>query len=344
MISRVSRGELLPVDQRGELGHRCPLLHLPVLGEGMQPHLFDPDGVEDGGRDLGIRSGGDEEADVAGPAGRKEVLGASGRVGPYDDVPVDQLGIVTDMVSTSDVGGQLDDGTVEHGDVIGHGVGAGVPRAQQGGQRLTGAIREAEQRMEAEAALEGRGCLLLVLRVDLDQGGVDVQEDGISARRRRRSGPHLSSHLSHGFCDAGTGRRRDLVERASDRGVRRHRAEEVPSDAQVFDVETALATAGQHQCGLHEDLAPVVKREAASTPWDPGRQCITESQSVGKVTKSVQSDVGHHAGPTGFHHDATSAVTVHFGSALLFGDCWVSTTTVSPTGRAFPRTRRVQLK
>jgi hypothetical protein len=57
----------------------------------------------------------------------------------------------------------------------------------------------------------------------------------------------------------------------------------------------------------------------------------------------MQPDVGHDSLPTGFHLDATSAGTVHLKSALLLGDCWVSTTTVSPTGRAFPRTARVQL-
>jgi hypothetical protein len=38
------------------------------------------------------------------------------------------------------------------------------------------------------------------------------------------------------------------------------------------------------------------------------------------VPKSVQSDVGHDAGSPGFHNDVTSAVTVHFGSALLLED------------------------
>ncbi len=33
----------------------------------------------------------------------------------------------------------------------------------------------------------------------------------------------------------------------------------------------------------------------------------------------MQSDVGHHPFATGFHHDATRAVTAHFGSALLYG-------------------------
>jgi hypothetical protein len=72
-------------------------------------------------------------------------------------------------------------------------------------------------------------------------------------------------------------------------------------------------------------------------PRDPGRQCITETQPVGQRPKSVQSDVGHHPRPTGFHHDATSAVTAHFGSALLVGLLLLRTQTASPGRRAFPR-------
>jgi hypothetical protein len=68
---------------------------------------------------------------------------------------------------------------------------------------------------------------------------------------------------------------------------------------------------------VDEDLAPVVQREPFADRWDASRERITESQAVGKSPKSVQSDVGHDASSTGFHNDATSAGTVHFGSALL---------------------------
>jgi len=58
----------------------------------------------------------------------------------------------------------------------------------------------------------------------------------------------------------------------------------------------------------------------------------------------MQPDVGHDSLPTGFHHDAPGAVSVYFGDALLVRDSAVLATTVSPTGRAFPRTRGDQLK
>ena len=65
-------GELRIVDERGELGDCAPVLRLPVLSEGRQPDLLDPDGVEDRRRHLGIAPRRDEEPDVAGPAGGQE--------------------------------------------------------------------------------------------------------------------------------------------------------------------------------------------------------------------------------------------------------------------------------
>ena len=101
-------------------------------------------------------------------------------------------------------------------------------------------------------------------------------------------------------------------------------------EAQVLDVRTALPTAGQHQGGVDEHLAPVVEREPFAVQRDRGRERITQAQSVGKSAKSVQSDVGHHARPAGFHNHARRAGTVHFGSALLLlGSCCLETT-VSP--------------
>ena len=88
-------------------------------------------------------------------------------------------------------------------------------------------------------------------------------------------------------------------------------------EAQVLDVRTALAAAGEHQGHVHEHLAPVVDAGAVPGRRDAGRERITEPQSVGEDAKGVQSDVGHHAGATGFHDHVTRAVTVHFGSALL---------------------------
>ena len=198
--------------------------------------------------------------------------------------------------------------------------------------------------MEPVAALEGRSRLLLVLRVDLDQRGVDVQDDRPVALGRLKAPPDLLAHLGKGTCERCSLGRRDLVERPGHRRVRGNRSEQVVVGAQELDVEAALATTSQHERHLHEHLAPVVDRNTCTSPWQARRERITEPQPVGKGAKGVQPDVGRDAGPTGFHHDATGAVSVHFGDALLVRDSAVSATTVSPTWRAIPRTRADQLK
>ena len=133
------------------------------------------------------------------------------------------------------------------------------------------------------------------------------------------------------------------MERPGDRGVGRDGAEQGTTDAQVLDVEAALPATGEHECHLGEDLPAVVDRDSVAAPGNGRREGIAKPHPISERTQRVQPDVGHDSLPTEFHLDATSAGTVHLGSALLLGDCWVSTTTVSPTGRAFPRTRRVQL-
>jgi hypothetical protein len=239
---------------------------------------------------------------------------------------------------------QLADGIVDEDHVVGHGVGPGIPRTQHRGQHLTGGIGDTEHRMEAEAALEGGSGARLVLGVDLDQGGVDVQEHRGAARRRRRPSPHLGSHRGQRLGDALPRLGRDLVEGAEHRRVRRHPAEQFLLEAEVLDVRAALPAAGQHQGHLDEDLAPVVSPEPFTRPRDCSREGIAEPQPVGETAKSVQADMSHDAGSSGFHNGATGAGTVHFGSALSFGNLLTSTPTVSPTGRAYPRTRAGQFR
>jgi len=48
------------------------------------------------------------------------------------------------------------------------------------------------------------------------------------------------------------------------------RAEQIGLQTQVLDVRTALATPGQHQRGMHEDLPPVVDGKTLPGQWDPG--------------------------------------------------------------------------
>jgi hypothetical protein len=71
--------------------------------------------------------------------------------------------------------------------MVGDGVGAGVARAQQPRQRLAGGIGKAQHGVEAEAALVGGPGAHLVLGVDLDQRGVDVEHHGTLGERGSRA-------------------------------------------------------------------------------------------------------------------------------------------------------------
>ena len=81
------------------------------------------------------------------------------------------------MVTDGDLWWQLGNGVVEHHDMVDDGVGPRVARAKQSRERFTGAVCKAQEWIEPETTLVVRAGLLLVLRVDLDERGVDVQVD-----------------------------------------------------------------------------------------------------------------------------------------------------------------------
>ena len=88
--------------------------------------------------------------------------------------------------------GQLRQGGVEDGDVVGGGVRPGVARAQDPAQRLVGVVQKGEQRVVSVAALEVPGRLFL-LRVHLDQGGVQIDHHVIQVLPGRPSRWQLPS-------------------------------------------------------------------------------------------------------------------------------------------------------
>ena len=78
--------------------------------------------------------------------------------------------------------------------MIRNGVRTGVAGSQHRGERFAGRVHEAEQRVEPEPALVGRGGPLLVLGVDLDQRRVHVQRHLAGARRGGHAPPHACAH------------------------------------------------------------------------------------------------------------------------------------------------------
>lgn len=94
----------------------------------------------------------------------QECLRASGAVGADEDGGAVAVGV-----------GDLGQGLLENGDVIGSRVGPGVAWPQHSGQGSFGVVQEAQQRVVAEAAFIG-GRRLLLLGVAGDECGVDAQD------------------------------------------------------------------------------------------------------------------------------------------------------------------------
>src|SRR5699024_3589536 len=123
---------------------------------------------------------GEGESDRVGQAlprqpGR-EVRGAAGAIG------ADQDFLRPSAVLTEQGRWELGESLPGDADVIGGGVRAGVAGPELDRQRFPGpfaaVIQERAQRVVAEAAFE-RWCGLLLLAVDIDQGGVEVDDPRI---------------------------------------------------------------------------------------------------------------------------------------------------------------------
>jgi hypothetical protein len=192
--------------------------------------------------------------------------------------------------------------------------------------------------MEAEPALVGGPRGLLVLRVDLDEAGVEIQHHRVLARGQLRAAPNPCPDLGHAVLQPS---QRCLIEVGAEGPIQRRVRADVPEqlllDPQVLDVRAVLPATRQHEHRLHQDLAAVMQRGAFAGDPDAGRERISQPELIGEGAERVQPDVGDDLPASGFHHHATGAGSVHLGSALL---CWVpgcSPTPVSLTRRAFSR-------
>ena len=105
----------------GELGHRRAGALFAVLAQCRLPVVVIEGDPAQSRMDVGVRAGPHREADVA-VAGVPQEIVATGRVGAHLHGLPDQAGVVTDAVAECDLCGQLHDGGVEDGDVIGDAV------------------------------------------------------------------------------------------------------------------------------------------------------------------------------------------------------------------------------
>lgn len=239
------------VEPVGELANPGAFERLAVLADRRLPAVLVILDGHDRRMNAGRLAGHDREADVALAASGHEPMTGAGRVSPHHHRPTHESSVVTHVVAGGDLGGQLGNCRVEHGQMIGDTVGGRVARTQQGSQRLPGRVRETQHWMEPEAVLVVRRGPFLVLGMDLHQRGVDVEHHRCRSRRRSRPTPNLGPTLADRLPQSSERVFIDAAERAIQRRVRRNLTKQLRLGPQVLDVSAGLATAGQHQHGLH---------------------------------------------------------------------------------------------
>ena len=174
-------GQLVVVDQRGQLAHRRPVSRSPSWVRAGSQTSSTPMASKMAAVIWAIGAGADEEADVALPTGGQEPLGATRRVGPHDDGSVDHdRDVVTRVVTGGDSAGSWAmaasrtvtwSATVFAPALPGRSIAASISPVGSAKQNIG---------WKPKPALVGRGGLLLVLGVDVDQRGVDVEDDRVA--------------------------------------------------------------------------------------------------------------------------------------------------------------------
>jgi len=80
-----------------------------------------------------------------------------------------------------------------------------------------------------------------------------------------------------------------------------------------------------------------MNREPFRHDWDASRQQISQPQTVGKTTESVQPDMGHQPFSAGLHLQPGRGGSVQLASALLDWTSELSTSSESQARRALSR-------
>ena len=127
----------------------------------------------------------------------------------------------------------------------------------------------------------------------------------------------------------------DRPERAIQRRVRRHRAEQRRLGAEPFDVRARLAATGEHQHRLHQHLAAIVEPEPR--PRDRADNESPNPQPIRERTQRVQPDMSDDLLAAAFHHHRNRAVSVHLAKCPPDSGLGRVDNAESPVWRALPR-------
>ena len=240
----------------------------------------------------------------------------------------------------------------EQPDVVRGGVGAGIARAQDPGQRLVGVVQERQQRMVSVPALEMPGRLFLV-RVHLDQHGVQVDHHIVQVLARRPSRRQLPpDDLAAGQPGPIPGRRPSLpqpvqpsVVDAVQHPPRGRRGGDRPVQARLVgqhgDIPDRLTPIGQHHRQIHQHLPRVVPTGPPPQPIHGDAELGGQPHPIGQLPQQRRARVGHHTTPVDRHPRVPPpCCSLHPEGAPLRADLQPSTSSESPTERALSPLRR----
>lgn len=216
-----------------------------------------------------------------------------------------------DQQVTAIPGRDAGDRLVEHGEVIGGGVGPGAAFAQQQRQRLTGVVTPRLQRMTTPGALKSARRELLIGMRD-HQRGVHPDHDGltqIGVGHPRRwdpavpfldQRPHMFPGLRPRPGDLAPLGFPDLVQRTPQRRIRGHRPEQLGLIAQHGQIRQHPATISDQHRGVCQHPAPVMNRNETTTAQRPG-QTAGQTRPVGDDPQRRRARVIDHIVTGDFH-------------------------------------------
>jgi hypothetical protein len=193
-------------------------------------------------------------------------------------------------------------------------VGPGVSGPQHGRQRFSRRVAPHPEGEEPEAALVGRGGVLL-LGVGVLQGGIKVQHQRFP---RRRGSPHLGPGGGNGVRNAREFEGRRCLHRTPGGGNRGHRSEQLGLFTKGSHVGQTVGTVGDGHGQMGEDDARIV-----GVPVDPARRHghrhgSGQPAAISQFGQECGARVGHQVLPVDGHpHRLGGATIVHLQGALL---------------------------
>ncbi len=100
--------------------------------------------------------------------------------------------------------------------------------------------------------------------------------------------PHLRTHLANRVVEREECHWRDHGERAIQGAVRTDRPEDPFLRPELFDIAAGFAAASEHQRGLHQDRASIVKRGPFTRPRELCRETRTEPEPIRERAQRMQ--------------------------------------------------------